>query len=78
MNCLSPSILSADFSRLGEQIKELDEAGAERHSSPKNLRLMIKSLRIKSHFWLQRKHSTEMSQTRSKRKKTESMKKKKK
>ena len=27
MNCLSPSILSADFSRLGEQIRELDEAG---------------------------------------------------
>ena len=29
MNCLSPLILSADFSRLGEQIKELDEAGAQ-------------------------------------------------
>lgn len=29
MNCLSPSILSADFSRLGEQIKCLDEAGAQ-------------------------------------------------
>ena len=29
MNCLSPSMLSADFSRLGEQIKELDEAGAQ-------------------------------------------------
>lgn len=29
MNCLSPSILSADFSRLGEQICELDEAGAQ-------------------------------------------------
>ena len=29
MNCLSPSILSADFSRLGEEIKELDEAGAQ-------------------------------------------------
>lgn len=28
-NCLSPSILSADFSRLGEQIQELDEAGAQ-------------------------------------------------
>lgn len=28
-NCLSPSILSADFSRLGEQIRELDEAGAQ-------------------------------------------------
>lgn len=29
MNCLSPSILSADFMRLGEQICELDEAGAQ-------------------------------------------------
>ena len=29
MNCLSPSILSADFARLGEQIKLLDSAGAE-------------------------------------------------
>lgn len=29
MNCLSPSILSADFSRLGEQIRELDKAGAQ-------------------------------------------------
>ncbi len=29
MNCLAPSILSADFSRLGEQLKELDEAGAQ-------------------------------------------------
>ncbi|MCD8300689.1 MAG: hypothetical protein LUC41_05905 [Clostridiales bacterium] len=29
MNCLSPSILSADFSRLGEQIKALDRAGAQ-------------------------------------------------
>lgn len=29
MNCLSPSILSADFSRVGEQIKALDEAGAQ-------------------------------------------------
>lgn len=29
MNCLSPSILSADFSILGEQIKILDEAGAQ-------------------------------------------------
>lgn len=29
MNCLSPSILSADFCRLGEQIKQLDEAGAQ-------------------------------------------------
>lgn len=29
MNCLSPSILSADFSRLGEQVRVLDEAGAQ-------------------------------------------------
>jgi ribulose-phosphate 3-epimerase len=29
MKCLAPSILSADFSRLGEQIRELDEAGAQ-------------------------------------------------
>lgn len=29
MKCLSPSILSADFSRLGEQIRLLDEAGAQ-------------------------------------------------
>ena len=29
MNCLSPSILAADFSRLGEQIHELDEEGAQ-------------------------------------------------
>ena len=29
MNCLTPTIISADFSRLGEQIKELDEAGAQ-------------------------------------------------
>lgn len=29
MNCLSPSILSADFSKLGAQIQELDEAGAQ-------------------------------------------------
>ena len=29
MNCLSPSILSADFSKLGEQIRQLDEAGAQ-------------------------------------------------
>ena len=29
MNCLSPSILSADFSVLGEQIRLLDQAGAE-------------------------------------------------
>ena len=29
MNCLSPSILSADFSKLGEQINLLDEAGSD-------------------------------------------------
>lgn len=29
MNCLSPSILSADFARLGEQVQLIDEAGAE-------------------------------------------------
>lgn len=29
MNCLSPSILSADFTRLGEQVQLIDEAGAE-------------------------------------------------
>ena len=29
MNCLSPSILSADFSILGEQLALLDEAGAQ-------------------------------------------------
>ena len=29
MNCLAPSILSADFSILGEQIRLLDEAGAQ-------------------------------------------------
>ena len=29
MNCLSPSILSADFARLGEEIREIDEAGAQ-------------------------------------------------
>ena len=29
MNILSPSILSADFARLGEDIKKIDEAGAE-------------------------------------------------
>lgn len=28
MNCLSPSILAADFSMLGDQIRQLDEAGA--------------------------------------------------
>ncbi len=29
MNCLAPSILSADFAKLGEQVRELDEAGAQ-------------------------------------------------
>ena len=29
MNCLSQSILSADYSILGEQLKQLDEAGAQ-------------------------------------------------
>ena len=29
MNCLSPSILSADFAILGEQVRLLDEAGAD-------------------------------------------------
>ena len=29
MNCVSPSILSADYSILGEQLKLLDEAGAQ-------------------------------------------------
>ena len=29
MNCLSPSILSADFSILGEQLEILDNAGAQ-------------------------------------------------
>ncbi len=29
MNCLSPSILSADFSKLGEQVALIDEAGAQ-------------------------------------------------
>ncbi len=29
MNILSPSILSADFSKLGEQVKEIDVAGAQ-------------------------------------------------
>ena len=29
MNCLSPSILSADYSILGERVKLLDEAGAQ-------------------------------------------------
>lgn len=29
MNCLSPSILSADFAKLGEEIRTIDEAGAQ-------------------------------------------------
>ena len=29
MNILSPSILAADFWKLGEQIKEVEEAGAQ-------------------------------------------------
>lgn len=29
MNCLSPSILAADFSKLGEQLEMLDSAGAQ-------------------------------------------------
>ena len=29
MKCLSPSILSADFANLGEQIRVIDEAGAD-------------------------------------------------
>ena len=29
MNCLSPSILSADFAKLGEQVQMIDEAGAD-------------------------------------------------
>ena len=29
MNCLSPSILSADFSKLGEHVAMIDEAGAQ-------------------------------------------------
>ena len=29
MNCVSPSILSADFTNLGEQVRLLDDAGAE-------------------------------------------------
>ncbi len=29
MNCLSPSILAADFSILGDQIRQVDEAGAQ-------------------------------------------------
>ena len=28
-NCLSPSILSSDFGRLGEDIRVVDEAGAD-------------------------------------------------
>lgn len=29
MNCLSPSLLSADFARLGEHVRMIDEAGAQ-------------------------------------------------
>ena len=29
MNCLSPSILSADFTRLGEQVAAVEQAGAQ-------------------------------------------------
>ena len=29
MNCLSPSILAADFAKLGEQIQMLDRTGAQ-------------------------------------------------
>ena len=29
MNCLAPSILSADFTKLGEQLELLDRAGAQ-------------------------------------------------
>ncbi|MBQ2532647.1 MAG: hypothetical protein II545_03300 [Lachnospiraceae bacterium] len=29
MNCLAPSILSADFGQLGTQIQMVDEAGAQ-------------------------------------------------
>ena len=29
MNCLAPSILSADFAELGKQVRQLDEAGAQ-------------------------------------------------
>ena len=29
MNCLSPSILSADFANLGDQVRLLDECGAQ-------------------------------------------------
>ena len=29
MNCLSPSILAADFSKLGEEIRRIDKAGAQ-------------------------------------------------
>lgn len=29
MNCLSPSILASDFANLGEQIRRIDEAGAQ-------------------------------------------------
>ena len=29
MKCLSPSMLAADFSKLGEDVKRISEAGAE-------------------------------------------------
>ena len=29
MNCLSPSILSADYGKLAEEIQRIDEAGAQ-------------------------------------------------
>lgn len=29
MNCLSPSILAADFTRLGEQVSAAEQAGAQ-------------------------------------------------
>ena len=29
MNCLSPSILSADYGKLAEEIERIDEAGAQ-------------------------------------------------
>ena len=29
MNCLSPSILASDFSKLGSQVELLDRAGAQ-------------------------------------------------
>ena len=29
MNCLSPSLLAADFARLGQQVALIDQAGAQ-------------------------------------------------